>query len=443
MGQIITYLAFAATLFAALRHPWIGVAAGYTFVLMLPHEVWPWNFDGIRFFKMVAIPTLIGTMFAALSSRLDYTRLKSKLCLLFMLWCLFMLISYWFGPYVDVVGRRVFDPETVVEAMLKSFLFFYVGVMCIDNDKKLKLMVHVAIASVIVLTWWANNQYLTGQMYARLNGPGGKDSNGFAAMLVVLLPFLWYYGLYTRNLFLRFGLWLVIPFGWHAVFLTSSRGGLVGIAVTLLFVSLRSKRSRFALLALPVFAVVYVWQAGSIMQTRATTIDDYQTESSAASRLKAWGAATNMMAAHPITGVGLASFVTAFSNYSEDKPRVAHNTFFQIAGESGVIAGLSWLGIVTISILGLWRKPLPRAPTGDSARFVSMMNDATLVAMVGFGACAMFLSVQGSEIFFFLGILANYLLLRQVEEGVDEGSVKHSPAKDRKTVRVPIRRMDT
>jgi hypothetical protein len=200
MGQIITYAVFAATIVAALRYPWIGVAAGYTFILMLPQEVWPWNFEGIRHFKMVAIPTMLGLLFAIASNKVDASRLKTKICLFYAIWCFFTIVSYYFGPFVGA-GKDVFDPYWVLVTMLKSFLFFYIGVVCIDNDKKFRLMIYVAVAAAIVLTWWANNRYLLGEMggAGRLRGPDGMDENGFAMFFVTTAPYLWYYGMYVKN----------------------------------------------------------------------------------------------------------------------------------------------------------------------------------------------------------------------------------------------------
>jgi O-antigen ligase len=194
------------------------------------------------------------------------------------------------------------------------------------------------------------------------------------------------------------------------------------------------------------FAIVYVWQGGSVMQSRANTIVDYKTEGSAASRLQAWSAAGTMMANHPITGVGLASFTLGFRHYSTDKPRMAHNTFFQISGESGVIAGCSWLFIIIIALLGLWRGPPEQQPLSgdvdDDDRFASLMGDATLVAIAGFTVCAAFLSLSMLEVFFFLGIVANYLLHRHAHPSVDRPSVQ-TPKTATRAVRVAVVRSDT
>ncbi len=56
--------------------------------------------------------------------------------------------------------------------------------------------------------------------------------------------------------------------------------------------------------------------------------------------LTAWEGGLRMVMSHPLTGVGLSSFITALPDYIESRHMVAHNTLVQFAAESGVGAGL-------------------------------------------------------------------------------------------------------
>ena len=153
------------------------------------------------------------------------------------------------------------------------------------------------------------------------------------------------------------------------------------------------------------------------MKERAGTVSEYQTETSASTRVEAWKAALGMIAAHPVTGVGLASLGPAFPDFSDKKPREAHNTALQIGAESGAVAGIMYLLLVVTSIIGLWRNGArlrTQRATGDSNRerdLLYLMNEAVLVAFFGFVVCALFLSLQMSEIFYCLCLLVNVLLL--------------------------------
>lgn len=420
MGRLFFLGAFSLLSVASLVHPWIGVVCAYFIAIFTPQAVWWWNFQDLRPVLWVIVPMLVGFGFRLLRQDYDLAIVRNRRNLfLLILWLCFTL-SYLAGPYAEEVGPyRFTDAAWAYSTLNKMFLVYFVGCVCLNDEKKLKALVGVIVISAIYLVYWANDRYLFGQAFGRLAGPVDvwgtgiyADENNFAMFFVVALPFLWYVGHAFKNRVWRWGLWLIIPFGWHAIFLTASRGGLIGIAVTLLLTALRSKSTKLGLLLIPAFAVAYLWQAGDTMRERAGTIDEYKTDTSAASRLEAWSAALGMIADHPLTGVGLASFGPAFPDYSDKKPREAHNTFLQITAESGVIAGVMYLGIVVSSILALWRNGnrLRRERATHPQDHLYLINEATLVSFCGLAACSLFLSLQIFEVFYFLCLMTNVIL---------------------------------
>ncbi len=124
-----------------------------------------------------------------------------------------------------------------------------------------------------------------------------------------------------------------------------------------------------------------------------------------------------MVRDHPVTGVGLGSFGPAFPDYSDKKPREAHNTAFQISAESGAIAGVMYLLVVVVSIIALWRNGTRLrdqrvdSPVPGERDQLYLINEAVLIAFLGFVVCALFLSLQLSEIFYCLCLLVNAVLL--------------------------------
>jgi len=371
------------------------------------------------------VPTIIGFVIAVFRRQLDLSHLANKRNLfMFVLW-LFLAISYWLGPYTDAQGPyRFTDPEWAFSTFNKIFLLYFLACVCIDDLFKLRALVLTVLGSAVYLTYWANDMYLSGHVMGRLAGPvdvygvgSYADENSFAMLFVIGQPFLWYLAQGMKQRWLKYAIWLVIPFTWHAVFLTASRGGLIGIAVTTLLMAIRGKSKLLGLLLLPAFAGAYFWQAGDLMKERAETIGEYRTETSASTRLEAWSAALGMIRDHPVTGVGLGSFGPAFPDYSDKKPREAHNTALQISAESGAIAGLMYVLVVVVSILTLWRNGsrLREQRSGsapDTQRDqLYLINEAVLVAFFGFTVCALFLSLQLSEILYCLCLLVNAVLL--------------------------------
>ena len=368
---------------------------------------------------------------------LQLSRLKSKINLLFAIWWISVVVSYYFGPYTFVPGPyRFLEAGPVFDVFNKTFLFYFLSVVCIDDDRKFRYLTYVMLGSIAYLVYWANMQYFDFGYRGRLSGPTSRavnaygDENAFAAVFVVGLPFIYYWGLNLRAVVFRYAVWLIIPLGWHAIFLTGSRGGLLGLAATLLVVILRAKHSlMLGALLIPVFVGAFIWQAGPVLKERAGTIPEYQSEDSATARLEAWAAATQMIIHHPITGVGLSSFGPAYADYSNKRPRQAHNTFFQSAAESGLLAGLAWAAILATSLVFLWRTRSSGPFSVRTAQsFESRMKDALLAALVGFGVCAMFLSLETLEIYFYFGLLVNYLMTKERNDYVSGDGRHESPA---------------
>ncbi|MET0658166.1 MAG: O-antigen ligase family protein, partial [Steroidobacteraceae bacterium] len=413
MGRLFFIGLLTSASLAALARPWIGVVASYVIVVLTPQAVWWWNFQGLRPAYWVLLPTFVGLAIALANKRISFAPLKNKLCLFMAVLWLAFAMSYWLGPYVDSTGPfRFHDPAQIFSMLNKVFILYFVACICIDDAYKLKTLFYALCACFAYLTYWANDQYFSGHVFGRLAGPvdiygdgAYADENHFAMAFVVAQPFLWYLGYGIQTRVLRWAVWLVIPFTWHAIFLTASRGGLIGIAAVTLLMTMRSKSRLYGLLLIPAFIFAYQWQAGDLMKSRAETIGEYKTETSASTRLEAWGAASGMIAAWPLTGVGLASFGPAFPDYSDKKPREAHNTFFQITAESGVPAGSCYILVMLYSILGLWRltnrlRKQQQNVLGSPHHFTYLIAEANLVALVGFAICALFLSLQISEVFY-------------------------------------------
>jgi putative inorganic carbon (HCO3(-)) transporter len=434
MGRLVVLGLLSATSVMSLFRPWVGVVCAYLFVILVPQAVWYWNFEDLRPVYWVLLPTLVGFAFGLLRKEYDLSAIMNRRNLFLLILWLCFTISYYAGPYVDDMGPyRFTDPSWAVSIFNKVFLLYFVACLCIDTEKKLKVLVYVFVVSVVYLVYWANDQYLSGRFYGRLAGPvdvhgvgSYADENNFAMMFVTLLPYLWFGRFLFRRRLIRWGLCLMIPLGWHAIFLTGSRGALIGVAVTILVIAMRSRQRLLGLWLIPAFIVAYQWQAGKVMKERADTISEYSTETSASSRLEAWAAALNMISDHPLTGVGLNSFGPAFPHYSDKTPREAHNTLFQITAESGIFAGTAYLLIVVSSIVGLWRqgsrlRPIESEP---GANTLYLISEATLVAFCGLFACSMFLSLQMFEIFYCLCLTVNAILFIGQKRGVDQSRIQ-------------------
>jgi len=416
--RVLLFVLLAGAVVIALARPWLGIVNAYVIAVLAPQSIWPWIFAGVRPFFVAFVPVAIGTLLAFAQGSIQVGVLKTKINLFMLVWFIGVTISFLFGPYVHAPGLRFFDPAVIFDKMFKTFVTYFFAAMLIDDRRKAAYLGYVMIFSGLVWTWWANTQYLDGRVFGRLGGPRGsyQDENVFAMVFVTTFPFVYYWALTLHRRLLRTGLLLTIPLMWHAVFLTASRGGLLGLGAVLTVIVLNSRRKMLAAAVIPLFAVAYLWQGG-MMRERAATIGQYDEEQSARSRLVVWPVIIRMGLKYPLTGVGVASVGTAFRDFATTPPRVAHNTPIQIFGEWGAIAAFGWLGVVGTMVVRLSRarKRIMRRSLGANSAIdpTGWLLDATLAASVGYLACAVFLSLQTYEGFFLLVALTNALVRRQ------------------------------
>lgn len=394
---------------ASLFRPWVGVVAVYLLVVLSPQNIWWWAFEGIRPIFYISVATIIGFLSALFVGKISLQPFFDKriYCLLIM-WIAFS-ISFYFGDYVSISSAfRFSDPNLQFAIINKILLFFLICCLCIDNQKKLKYLTLPIVISTIYLIYWTNNQYLFLGKFGRIGGPsppyGGShtygDENNFAMLFVTGLPFLYYAGVYFKKIYLRFLFWAIIPLGWHAIFLTGSRGGLVALLTTLIITFIQSKRKIISSIILLFFLVFFSWQAGDIMKGRAQTIPDYQEDESVLGRIYSWEAAIKMIKDHPVIGVGFASFGPAYPDYSDNKPREAHSTFLQISAESGIIAGSMYILIVILYSQALLKTRNKSFEYED--KFLFFLNEALIASFAGIIVCSLFLSLQYFEIFYYI-----------------------------------------
>jgi putative inorganic carbon (hco3(-)) transporter len=143
-----------------------------------------------------------------------------------------------------------------------------------------------------------------------------------------------------------------------AIFSTFSRLGFLCLAMITLMMILRTEkrvRTLSLLVILGLFSLPFVpnryWE-------RVGTIVEFQQDKSASDRLIAWKAGFEMFEHNPIFGVGPGCYILGWPDELKEKygtPRSAHNTFFQVLGELGLL-GLITFGLFMLSSFGVvWR----------------------------------------------------------------------------------------
>ena len=228
---------------------------------------------------------------------------------------------------------------------------------------------------------------------ARIRGLGQmNDPNDLALALVAILPFLglaWRKGRTVRNVLL---IGLPAAFLTYGIYLTRSRGGMLGI-LAVCFAGLVGRVSRTkALVATAAMAAIFI--AGNFTGGRAMSAS----EESAAGRFDAWSEGMDMFRSSPVLGVG-------FQNFTEHYELTAHNSFVLCFAEMGAVGYFFWLALLVVAIMQLKRV---RHCTDDSpgTEMLRLQASVIIASFAGMLTAAFFLSRSYNPVLYLLVGLA-------------------------------------
>lgn len=231
-----------------------------------------------------------------------------------------------------------------------------------------------------------------------------NDPNDFAQALVMVLPLLW--GAWRKRARLRNLFVVVLPGALigYTVVLTQSRGAVVGLAA-MLFLGVRRMLGTFktGLIMASMLAVVV---ASKMAGGRAFSSQ----ERSAEERIEAWIVGLRLLKEHPLFGAGYGRF-TDFNSLT------AHNSYVLCFAELGLVGYFVWLGLIVLVFKGL-NAALQHLPAdAPERRFAGLIRSS----MVGFMACAWFLSrTYQPVLYFMLGLsVATWWIARQAYRPAD------------------------
>jgi hypothetical protein len=217
----------------------------------------------------------------------------------------------------------------------------------------------------------------SGQTLWRVRSTGFlNDPNDFGQVIVMVMPLLWAFyarGRAIRNLFL-IGIPTAILL--YAVYLTYSRGALVGLGALVIF----ALRRRLGTVKMAVLAAALVFAAS----TANFGVGDREfstKEESAGERIEAWYAGLQMLKAKPIFGVG-------YGNFLQSHSITAHNSVVLCFSELGLVGYFFWGALLVLAYREL-DQTIRLAPAGSAE---SRLSAILLSSLESFLVCAWFLS---------------------------------------------------
>lgn len=432
----MTIIAVLFTAFACLLGvvvPWVGVLVYYLFSIGQMQTMWAQDFGDARVSLYITAAVLVGLIGATAIKLINYRVLLYPHSILIMILLVWINLSVGYSEYivhVDPVMGQLTQAD-ILETFNKIIVFYFIAALLIDTRKKLEWLIYTFALIAIYYTYWANKVYLTGEYW--LFGDNGRlggmpksvylDENYLAMIYVLATPVLYYIGVARRFMIIRYGIWMIIPLSWHALFLTGSRGALLAVGVVCVYIFFRSynKKASIGIVAGLVLAVVT--QSGLLLNRLDETIEvANEVESTVQSdedaldpRLVSWKAGFQMMRDYPMFGVGVGNFIMAFPDYSNTKRHVAHNTFVQFAANCGIITGLIYLWFFWMRFLAFIRKKDPEA-VYHGGLHRDYLEDLLSCLYLGFFVISIFLDLMIFEILYMVLIMgfAKYRIDRVV-----------------------------
>jgi probable O-glycosylation ligase (exosortase A-associated) len=299
MRDILLTAIFFGVLPFVFSRPYVGIYIWSWMGFMNPHRLTYGFAYEFPFAQIIAIVILVSMLRLKEPVRVPWTR-ETILLLVFILW---MFFTTFFAFNSDGAWEQ-WDKVWKIQLML------FVTLMLIDTKQKLDWLIWVIVLSLgLYGVKGGIFTIMTGGSF-RVMGPAGSfigGNNEIALALIMTIPLMRYLQLQAKKVWIHQGVTVAMLLTGVAVIGTQSRGALVGMAVMGTFLWLKSRNRLFTLLSI----LVVVGALAAIMPQewydRMATIETFEEDRSALTRINAWWMAFNI-AASRITGGGFETF---------------------------------------------------------------------------------------------------------------------------------------
>ena len=299
-----------------------------------------------------------------------------------------LFVCYWLPALLSAPAAIASEKSWSTVAVLLRFLPFVVFACLTLRDAAVWPRIIAGIAMVVVL-WlldaWV--QIFTGYSLAgatdggRLSGIFGADNLKLGPVLAVLSPFVF---AAARARFGWRGLIVAFVFQLTPILFAGSRSAWLMFALVALVFAWRQTRAPLRFVAWSAGAVCLVAAAVVVALHDSTAFDarlqrsllalqgsEQALDEAGAGRVRIWGTAVRMIAAHPVAGVGVRGFRYAYPEFarpgdafvdpaSGDGAAHAHQIVLEVLSETGTIGLILWIA-GAIGAISAWRRADPRA----------------------------------------------------------------------------------
>jgi probable O-glycosylation ligase (exosortase A-associated) len=416
---------------------------------MNPHRVIYGFAAGQNYALPVAAITLVMWLVYALNKRepkLPPSDRFTWLTVALMLWiCLSSLNG--FGPPEEIL-KGGGDAE-------KMLLMTLVAYTLCNTRKRFDLLVLVCVLSVAFYGFKGGIFAILSGGSHRVQGPTSSmigDNNDLGVALAMTIPMLFYLQYRYPQYYLKWPMRAVIGFTTLGALFTYSRGAALALAAMTVMLCLRT-RHKVATVVVIVIAAAGMWHyAPDKWFGRMDTIQSYEDDSSANSRIWIWAVSWEVAKHSPLVGGGIrwgwnwpeVNRVIAGSGVAPlVKPRAAHSIWFQQVSDHGFVGLFLLLGFFVIAAADsrwlIWHtRDKPSLAWGN--HFGRMLQ----VSMVGFAVGGTTVSLNTYDGFYamvMLGCIVRRLVSAELDtqaagKAASEANAE-AAAEDQRAVKTP------
>jgi len=406
---LVLAIIFAAIPFCFFR-PYFGLLMWTWVAYFNPHRL----AFGIAYDFPVAmaigIPTLAGLLFTRERNRNLFSRETE---IMFALWAWFC-VTTWYAARQVIFADHIAAGEEMLSRTSKILLMTVVTIILVTSQKKLRYLCYVTVLSI---GFYAVKGAIFGLRTAgeeRVWGPTGsfiEDNNFLAVAVNMTLPFLFFLARSEKNKKLRMLFWTVFVCGIASVVLSYSRGGLLGLAIVLGILTMKSRHKLVGAALVIVLACAVIVYAPPTWFSRMDEIAHGNLDSSAQERLDAWHFAGVLASHYPLTGGGFETFTPdLFERFTPDRGFAGpHSIYFQMLGEQGYVGLFLFLSLLFSCHFTCWKLRRQSRRFAQTA-WIEPYTEMIQVSLVAYMVSGAFLAMAYFD--YFWQIVAMTAILR-------------------------------
>jgi len=405
MRDIFIFSEVICIVIATLRKPQIGILGWLWLSIMNPHkESFGWIYK-LPLLDIIAGATLISVLINFNQHRKVLFHPVTVILLIFYLWtCL---------STVFAVSYDLSLPQWVYYS--KTMLFVLLMLLFLNRK-------HWIISAIWVFIFAIGFTGVKGGLFTLLTGGGTRiwgapgtawgDNNGVSLAMLMVIPLIFAMKELLDKKILRFGVYGSAFFSFICILGTQSRGGLVGIFGSGLLYFIRTKHKFIIGMLIIICGISVLAFMPESWKARMQTIETYQQDSSASSRILQWKYAVQLASERPIVGNGFYArfYQPYYQKYMAaiDINRAVHSIYFQILEEQGYVGLFIYLLLMISAVISANRVSKASKDRED-LKWASMLLFYAQFSVVGYAFNGLTINVAYIDLYYY--ILAFIILL--------------------------------